>query len=748
MPIDPKLLRRLFAGGAVLAVLVVSGFYLRGILKVKRDFATLPGKIDELLSQSTTGFTFSKSQGGRTLFTIHASRYEQFKDGGRGILHDVNIIVYGQEANRFDQIYGSDFEYDESSGDVVAKGEVHIDLESDSGGASRPDQAPPAGMKNPIHVKTSGLTFNKNTGMAHTKERIEFRIPEASGSAIGADYDSRVGMLTLHSDVRLVTTEKQKVSIAAREATITKEPRKAILQFARIDQLARSVEADKITLLLRNDNMVDHILASGNVRAVEPGPKGFHLSAPEAEVVMGERDQVRTGSLFNGVVFESSGEPSTHGVAGKVQLDFGPNNQVVKIHGENAVQLSQGPAGTSNKSMQLQTDAADLYMKNGKVLDRGISSGSAQIIQTQNAGDKTTITAGQLQAKFNDQNRIKSVVGSSNTRIVASSPGKPDRISTGRDLVALYDDKGELRTAEQTGDFHYQEGQRTATAERARYVAGEETLFLSGSPRMQDSGMAMTAESVLLNRKTNVVSAQGDVKTTYIQGKQQGGGGMLGSSDPIHVTGATMEASRNSDVAKYTNARLWQAADVIEAPVMTFDKAHSSLDAQGTAQRRVTAAFTEKNQSGKATPVNVSADRLVYADGDRKAIFTGNVLVRGAETTMTGDTVEIFLLPRGGQPGSQLDHIVAHGNIEVRQHDRRAVGNQLVYTPQDEKFVMTGGNGREPRIFDSGQGQDSARGQVTGVSLTFYTHDGRVLVDRNESSQSQTQPKNQNASQK
>jgi uncharacterized membrane protein YciS (DUF1049 family) len=33
MPVDPKRLRRLFAAGAILAVLVAAFFYLRGILK-------------------------------------------------------------------------------------------------------------------------------------------------------------------------------------------------------------------------------------------------------------------------------------------------------------------------------------------------------------------------------------------------------------------------------------------------------------------------------------------------------------------------------------------------------------------------------------------------------------------------------------------------------------------------------------------------------------------------------------------
>src|SRR5438270_11697670 len=264
MPLNPKVLRRLFAAGAVLALLVVAGFYLRGILRIHGELRNIPKKIPAEIVQSTRGFTFSKSEGGRTLLTIHASQAEQFKEGGRAELHDVNIVIYGHQLNRFDQIYGSDFQYDPHTGDIVANGEVHIDLESDATGASRPDQAPPSEMRNPIHLKTSNLSFNNKTGFAQTKERIEFRIPDANGSAMGATYDSKQNLLTLQSAVRFVTTERHQATITAQSAAITKEPRRAVLQSARLEEKARTFQADKVTFLLRNDNTIERVLASGN----------------------------------------------------------------------------------------------------------------------------------------------------------------------------------------------------------------------------------------------------------------------------------------------------------------------------------------------------------------------------------------------------------------------------------------------------------------------------------------------------
>jgi len=64
--------------------------------------------------------------------------------------------------------------------------------------------------------------------------------------------------------------------------------------------------------------------------------------------------------------------------------------------------------------------------------------------------------------------------------------------------------------------------------------------------------------------------------------------------------------------------------------------------------------------------------------------------------------------------------MVAHGGVSILQPGRRAEGQTLVYTAADDKFVLTGG---PPSIFDA------ERGKITGVSLTFFKGDDRVLVE-------------------
>jgi lipopolysaccharide export system protein LptA len=97
--------------------------------------------------------------------------------------------------------------------------------------------------------------------------------------------------------------------------------------------------------------------------------------------------------------------------------------------------------------------------------------------------------------------------------------------------------------------------------------------------------------------------------------------------------------------------------------------------------------------------------------------------------------MEAFLQARGlaNQPLSEagkLEKIVAQDQVVITQPNRRATGDLLIYTAQSDKFVLTGG---PPSIFDA------EHGQITGVSLTFFRHDDRVLVEGNNSSPTVTQ---------
>ncbi|MGH9634525.1 MAG: LptA/OstA family protein [Candidatus Angelobacter sp.] len=733
MPFDPKRLRKIFAGGAVFVFVIALGFYLRGIFKPQETIPDTPRNIPSGVEKSATGFNLSKSEGGKTLFTIHAASVQQYKEGGRAALHDVSITVFGRNQDRSDQIYGADFAYDPVAKVVSAEGEVRIDLEAVSTAAT-PAAGPAEETRNLIHVKTSALTFNENTGIAQTKAAIEFRVPEGNGSAVGATYDSHGGVLTLKSAVRITSTGPRKATITGQSATITKNPSRIVMQSAKVEELQRVISADKVTVFMGDDNTIERVVGSGNLHASSTGAKAFEINAPEGELEMAGANQARRGILSGGVTFASKGNSPAEGKAGKILLTFAADNRLSKARAEDSVQLKQGPAG---KSQELHAVALDLSVKDGRRLEKAVTSGGPAEIVREQAPGKTTISAGHFETVFNDQNRPVSLYGTPDAKIVDSVPGKPDRILKSRELTAKFNDKGEIVSADQTGDFHYQEGTQTASAERAKYAAAEETIVLSGSPRVIDAnqGITLTAESIQLNRKSRNAFAQDNVKTTYSKMGAQPGGAMLGSADPIHVTGSSATMNSATGVARYTKARLWQGPNIVEAPTISFDRTKRSLQAQGGQGGRVASVFVQKDKNGKLTPVNVTSDRLSYVDAERRAVFSGNVVVHAQDAMITSATVQVILLPKKGQAenqsASQLERIEAQGDIKIEQGSRKATGNKLVYTAAEEKMVLTGTPEKLPSIFDA------ERGQISGDSLTFFTHDGRVLVDSGETSKTE-----------
>src|SRR6516164_2998572 len=184
-------LRKWLAWSAVALIGIVTIAYYIAKLKAPPKLHTEPKQLGLDIQQTSEGFTLSKSEGGRTIFTIRASNAVQFKAGGHADLKNVHIVVYGKAHDRFDQIYGKEFTYNPETGEIVAIGEVNIDLQGYAEGPAKPDQAPPDELKNPIHLMTHALTFNQQTGIAQTEEVVEFRTLQANGTAKGAYLDSK-----------------------------------------------------------------------------------------------------------------------------------------------------------------------------------------------------------------------------------------------------------------------------------------------------------------------------------------------------------------------------------------------------------------------------------------------------------------------------------------------------------------------------------------------------------------------------
>jgi lipopolysaccharide export system protein LptA len=833
MPLQVYRLRRLLAATAVLLTLVVAGMYFYARSKATNVLKQIPGKIGYDIKQTASGFQFSKSDGKRTLFTVQASDVKQFKLDGNAELHNVSIVLYGRDSSRFDQIYGDEFAFNQKTGDVTAKGDVQIDLVANPAGLASPDQTTPEELKNPIHLKTHDLVFNKDSGNAMTAARVEFRTSQATGWAVGVKYAGKSNTLTLSSQIHVVVNGPNAAIIEAEHGTITNDPREITLDHPRLTRIDGSresgtVQSDQAVFYLGRENQVERVLARGNVttetRTEEPKRSASHanqnsapqkaaLRSPSSEMrsradqaeflLQGKQTLLRTAIMSGNVHVEQSGPQPLHGQAGRVIFDFAGQNELQKVHALDGVRLTQNAVAenkptakgiaASPQNFELTAPAIDFTVGQGHILEHAVTSGAAQItiaqteqdqteqVQTEHAqaeqtqggqaaaaptqafrtqvagAQRTVVTAGQFRAQFSSsdgQNHLASVHGAPNARIVNSTPGQPDRVSTSESIDASFLPQGGIDSIKQQGNVAYADGQQPdkrmqAWANSGRYTPADQMLVLTGNPRVANGGMATTANTIRINRATGEALAQGAVKSTYSELKEQPNGALLASSSPIHVTAHSMTAHHDPGIALYTGAaRLWQDANIIEAPTIEFDRERRFVTALGTPahpvqtilvqaekSRAETAAPAEKtgriaakgSSLSASTPISISAAKLTYADSERRIHYEGGVIAKSADFTASARTVDAYLLPRSqtsnnqsfAGPG-QLDRMVAQDDVVIQQPQRRAEGQKLVYTAAADKLVLTGG---PPSIFDAEQGK------ITGVSLTFFRRDDRVLVE-------------------
>jgi lipopolysaccharide export system protein LptA len=850
MPLPIYRLRRLLAATTVVLVVVVAGMYFYARSRARNVLKEIPHKLGYEIKQTVNGFQISKSDGKRTLFTVQASDVKEFKLNGRAELHNVNIVLYGRDSSRFDQIYGDDFAYDQKTGDVTARGEVQIDLVANPTGLTSPDQTTPKELKNPIHLKTRDLVFNKDTGDAWTDARVEFRTPQASGWAMGVKYAGKTSTLTLASQVHVVLSGAYEGTLEAEHGVITNDPREVVLDHPHLRREDGMMQSDHAVFYLGSDNNVERILADGNFisetrgktkegrakegrakdepakeesktdasakQSAQPPPASeIHTRADQAEFLLtSKQNRLRTTTLTGNVHIEQDGPQPAEGNAGRMIMEFGGQNQLQTVHALDGARLTQKASGakapgstSSPQDFELTAPVIDFTVAQGHILQRAVTSGAAQITitsaqaapaaststqaatpeaastQPASTQQRTVVTAGKFDAKFASSdggNRLASVHGAPDARIVSSAAGQPDRVSTSDAVDAVFMPQGGIESITQQGNVAYTDGQTPdkrvqAWANNARYTPADQLLVLTGSPRVVSGSMATTAKTIHINRATGDALAETDVKSTYSELKEQPDGALLASSSPIHVTARSMVAHNSSHIALYSGkARLWQDANIIEAPSIQFDRDRRFVTAQGTAAQPVQTILvqTEKSKaepgtagaavpqseakkstpvvaanvavkrkdgtspaSDGASPITITATQLTYADSERRVHYDGGVIAKGADFTASAKTADAYLLPRSqtlpaspAQPHNnqsvaapgQLDHMVAQGDVLVEQPNRRATGQNLVYTAADDKFVLTGG---PPSIFDAEQGK------ITGVSLTFFRRDDRVLVE-------------------
>src|ERR1035437_8452235 len=99
--------RKWLVVSVVVLVAAVAVSYWIARSRVGPPLHNVPAQLGIDIQQTSDGFSLPKSEGGRTLYTIRASKAVQFRAGAHADLRNVHIVVYGREHDHYDQIYGN-----------------------------------------------------------------------------------------------------------------------------------------------------------------------------------------------------------------------------------------------------------------------------------------------------------------------------------------------------------------------------------------------------------------------------------------------------------------------------------------------------------------------------------------------------------------------------------------------------------------------------------------------------------------
>ncbi len=780
-------MRTLVLIAGALIVIAVVAFLIVAKWRNSSKAKDLPARLGINVTQQADHVIYTQTHGGHTLFKIDAAKVVQVSNGV-ATLSDVTIDLYGAEGSRVDRIEGKEFQYDQKAGMARAVGPVEIILLKPGQAPAIAPKATPHGIKQSnkslatavataesedIRVKTSGLVFDQKSGIAETKEHMDFFLAQGSGSADGARFDSQAGHMVI--DRNLVMHLKRgegTIDIHAAHGEFERGSRQCALRNASMTERTTTAQAMNATILFREDGSAEKLNATGSLTLANTA--GSTLTAPRGELEFDAHNHPLRGLLEQGVVFDShevnsaadKGERVMHGTAPTAHMTFNAHGDLSSAHLEQNVDfaMQQTAADKQTLNRHWHSAAADLaFLKNAKgamLLQAIHGTGGATVKSEAVSGPAATMQSDELTALFRSDGSLASLKGTGHASIDQTNAAGIRQTASGDALDALFNSAPksahaltsekssftDLEHATINGHVQLTQSQPAgkanapapvrATAGRAEYEGVGEWLHLTQSPRLVNGGVELTATKIDFSRASGDAFAHGNVKATWADEKNASAhmSPGLGGQAPTHIVSTDAQLNQaTNDLLFFGQARLWQGNNSVAAPRIILNRVRQTLVADGENAVNATFLSAVNKEDSKSTPqlIRFKGGLLKYSSAERKAWLsaTAKNSTVSAETstgTIRAGTIEVILLPVGvSEPGnsSAVDRIIAHGNVQMNSQGRQGTGEQLVYSGESGEYTLTGPLGTPPKL------TDPERGTISGETLIFSSRDDSVKVE-------------------
>jgi lipopolysaccharide export system protein LptA len=408
-------------------------------------------------------------------------------------------------------------------------------------------------------------------------------------------------------------------------------------------------------------------------------------------------------------------------------------------------------------------------------LDTLAGRGHTVLHQVSADGIEQTSSGDTLDAKFRSQPAASGVVGRqpSLTALGGATGMLLSAVQQGHvTMVRRAPAKVGAKAAANSGTA--QEDVQHASAQRVAYDGNLDRVTLTGSVQMSEVGSSLWAGQVVFDRKTGDAQASGTVKVDYAQdASSPANKTQADPAEPTHIIADNAVLVHATGVATFAGSpvRLWQGGSQVQAPVIEIARAQQLLTARGVTSAR--GATTQKiaqvhtilspssDQPGAANSaaanssaaktgsrnagaesqmpkvMRIASGELVYSGDLRQAEFTGGVRAETMDGTVRANQATVYMQQGAGKGPSSaveeapslagsVERMVATGQIEIEQPGRRATGQRLQYTANDQLFVLTGDDTVLPMLVDA------AHGTIAGAAILFHPGDDNVVVSNTE----------------
>ena len=723
---------------AMAAIIGGVSFTYRAQRKILQDQAPAkPAALPPELNSSSKNWTWTEtdSKGCKTA-NIEAAETREAKDASRVELKNVALKLYKHCGDTFDLVKSASATFFSGDHRLYSEGEVEITLGVPS---DEPTKA------NLVSIRSSGVTFDSNTGHAQTDRPSSFTFRNGDGKATGASYDPTTRELHMNKDVevnwRSTIPHAEGMKIEAAELTYQEARSEIVLpSWGKMTRGPTVIEGDGSDLHLEDGVLRTAI--TNRAHGTEDYPNRKLRYAADLLAMSFDEDGQAEKIIGRGnanLVASSEGSETTITAPG-VELEFLPGDgesELSKVVTTGDSVVTSKPLPVAGRELpethELRSNHIEIQMRPG---GREIATlttnapGRIEFLPNLPAQHHRTLNGDDLMIKYGAQNRIESFRAKNAKTLTEPTMEERGRnvaqsVTASKEMLARFEPgSSRLSTLDQSGEFTYRQGDRQARAAKATLDSNANVMVLDSGARVWDPTGSTAADHIHLDQRNGNFTAEGSVRSSRLadQGSKKGSS-MLSGDEPVEAQAATMMSSnRNRSIHYEGNVTLWQGANRLQAAVVDVDREKQTL----AADRNVVSNLWEQpkddqKKTAAPVPVVVHAAHLVYTDSDRLAHYTGNVRLDRPGLQVKARELRAFLADSSAE--SRLEKAIAEGAVEIVQtipgRTRTGTSEHAEYFPGEEKVILREGR---PHLVDS------LKGETSGNELTYFANDDRLLV--------------------